>query len=251
MCLKKLGRKVMAVLEHFLFNSDYPADKLVFMKEVSVTIQQTWTPNCAFINTNCPVLLYPEGDYHVGSSTNVYPICGVQFEGNTILTDVWTYMHNGECWIVPNARAFNSSDVGKTVNFRIWAYYGESEAKNTDISLTVNAAKPKLAINSDENYPRFIGDAYVTQGQEYTHSLGVIPYVKAWMHMDESVPLPNGSSAQKELYAPRYYAHFGTPDSDIDTIVEQIYQVSDQKITTFKSSQYPTSLGIYFRIYVL
>ena len=239
----------MAILEHFLFNSDYPTDKIVFMHEGEITLTATWTPCIDYVNTHIPTQLYGEGDYKLPGSDAVYPMDGMQEGGSSTMLALASFMYNGECWVCPVAYTFESSLVGKKIKYRMWAYYGEETAKNTEIGTTANAAKPKLVMTSDENYPRFVGEGYVAQGQSYTHNLGYIPLVKTWSFIQNSpTPMPGGTTVNLDIYQQIYSAYFGTPTGYYN---ESIIQVSNTTISTFPTTGSGRPVGVYFRMYKL
>ena len=244
----------MATLEHFLFNSDYPTDKIVFMQEGEVEVTGTWTPIYNFINTHIPAQIYAEGDYKTPGSSVVYPIDGSNSnpESNTTVV-LGSFMYKDECWLVVSVFTFDSSLVGKTLTYRIWCYYDEEKAKNTDISATTNISKPKLALTSDNNYPRFLGDGFVTQGQSYSHNLGFIPLVKTWsLYENASMTMPDGVTTTVNSYEHYANAYLGDA-SNIGHSANHVIQVSSSQIITYTPTPVqpgdPVPSGVYFRMY--
>lgn len=240
----------MAVLEHFLFNSDYPADKIVYMKKGTMTIRynQIFRPQFDFIETGVGTQLYAEGDYKFDGSDEVYPLDG--HSGPFPASSLISFMKDGTCIIAPMFLTTNPAHDGKQVEYRIWAYYGEQEAKNIDISDTTNVAKPKLAFTSDNNYPRFIGDGNFTLGQTYDHNLGFIPLTKCWRKTANSeIPMPSGTYIA-DMYQPMSVAYFGNAGANDEPFRNSMYQVSKTSIKTYAGSG-GSSDGIYFRMYIL
>lgn len=249
MCLKRLTKK-MAELSHFIFNSDYPTDKLVFMHEGKIPLTSSLSWQYDFVNTHIPIQLYAEGDFKLSGSDDVYPLDG---NGNSaVLATLGTFMYQGECWAVV-AIAPLSSTVGKTASYRLWAYYDEETSKNTDISMTTNMSKPRLALTSDNNYPRFLGDGYITQGLSYVHNLGFIPLVKTWtLYKNEPAPMPDGTTANVDLYQPQHYSYLGDA-RNLYGWSGNVVQVSSNNITTYPANptdpDEPVPSGVYFRMY--
>ena len=250
MCLRKLIKK-MANIENFIFDSDYPTDKIVFMHEGEINITSTWSYCRDFVNTHIPTQLYAEGDYKLPGSDTVYPIDGSTSGESSTQVTLASFMYQDECWTVVTALTTESSLVGKKLPYRIWGYYDEEAAKNININATTNVSKSKLALNTDNNYPRFLGDKHIQQGQTYTHNLGFIPIVRAWsLYENESMPMPDGTMATVNVYWPKSGAYFGDATGSYYAV-----QVSKTQIATFVSPTpnpgvaYPTET--YFRMYKL
>lgn len=243
----------MADIEHFLFNSDYPTDKIVFTQKDKFQITAAWTLITKFINTHIPVLLYADGDYTLPNSTAVYPIDGRSNAETITAITLITFMYQGECWIEMAAISFNSSLEGKSLPYRIWCYYDEDKSENIDISATTNLSGPKIAFTSDNNYPRFIGSGYINQGQSYNHNLGFIPIVKTWsVTKNAQVTMPDGSTAYTDLYGLNQSPYFGNA-SNYYGWGDGTVQVSDTYIKTYIPSSMPEGdevpSGVYFRMY--
>lgn len=242
----------MANLKNFLFNSDYSTDKIAYTKKdtYKITGSPSLTPRYIFLNTHIATQLYAEGDYKIDGTDDVYPM-GTW--GSVIVPVACvSFMYNGECWLAIGVYAVDSSAINKTIEYRIWAYYGEKDAKNVDMPATVNTNQTRLALNSDENYPRFITDVEIAVGQTYTHSLGYIPYVKVWSKVsNEDVPKPDGGSGtiRTDTYASTPYAYFGDATSDAFSAYE--VQVSDSTIKTYAGHGGYEPDHQYFRIYAL
>lgn len=240
----------MGEIKHFLFNSDYPADKIVFMKKDTHTIERAsvWQPEYIFIDTRIGTQLYIEGDYKFDGSDEVYPLGG--HCGPLPLSGVASFMKDGTCYAVPIFATSNQSYVGKKVEYRIWAYCGEQDAKNVDINSTANIAKPKLAFTSDENYPRFVGEGTIPLGQTYNHNLGYIPLVKSWRNFKNTeIPMPGGTYVG-DVFEPITIVYFGDPGANQDPFRGEVYQVSKTSIKTF-SDDSTYNDDIYFRMYML
>lgn len=248
MCFKRWIKK-MAVLDHFLFNSDYPTDKIAFAYTGTMTINKTFQPMIVPVDTGISTLLYAEGDYKVSGSNRIRPLNA--FSGESIIGSLVSYMNNGKCYIAPYWISTDSSNINKTIEFRIWGFYDEASAKNINMSKTASVAKPVLVFNSDENYPRFIGDGFISQGQTYTHNLGYIPLVKTWrLVKNNPIPLPGGTLTV-DTYSPLATAYFGNPNTTSDPYRTQEIQVSRTTIKTYTDSSAKSGEGLYYRMYVL
>lgn len=240
----------MAELSHFLFNSDYPTDKIVYMHEGQIALTTSLNWQYDFVNTHIPIQLYTEGDFKISGSDDVYPLG--DNDSSSGLTTVGSFLYQGECWIIVQVAPFSSA-VGKTMSYRIWSYCDEETAKNTDIKTTTDVAKPRLALTSDNSYPRFLGDGYITQGQSYTHNLGFIPIVKTWSLFENiSITMPDGTTTSIDPYEPLGYPYFGDVIST-DGWSDSIIHITDNKITTYPHTpsdpDEPVPSKLYFRMY--
>lgn len=234
----------MAILEHFLFDSDYSADKIAFADSGYYASPGSTGVKYSFINTHIPTILYAEGDYKVDGSNQVRATVRRGLSPNLVLR---TFMYNGECWIAL-VSVYNQDDLGKGINYRIWAYYNEKDAKNVDIPPTSNVTGRKLIFDSDQNYPRFIQDGYLTLGDSFTHGVGYIPYTKTWQHyQQETMPGPSGGDITLDYYTQTQTAFFGNP-SNTD-YASGVVQVTDSTITTFAGYFPMEADGVYFRLY--
>lgn len=253
MCLKRLIKK-MSTLEHFLFNSDYPTEKIVHMHEGRIEMSSGLTFYRDYVNTHIPVQLYTEGDYKISGSDSVYPFGMMGNNDEThVITTLGSFMYQGECWVSVVVAPFGEAALGKTLSYRIWSYYDEETAKNTDIKMTTDIAKPRIALTSDDNYPKFVGSGYVTQGQSYNHNLGYIPITKTWSLVENSTfILPGGITVTADAYVPQSYVYFGDASS-LYGWSGDVVQVSNTQIITYPPN--PTEpdetvpSGVYFRMY--
>lgn len=249
----------MANLKNFIFNSDYSTDKIAFAKKEIYTITgpaDPWRPQVVYINTHIKTQLYPEGDYKSEGSNARYPLA--QNYGDIPL-GCMAFMYNGECWIAITIWVLSDSFIGKKFEYRLWAYYGENEAKNTDMSPTANINQSRLVLDTDNNYPRFISDGEITLGQSYTHSLGYKPYIKTWKkNADYEMPKPDGSAGTftTDAYSTTTpTAFFGNVQTASPTLVmiwkSQVKKVTDTQIITYTDGGSDDPTAIYYRIYAL
>lgn len=234
----------MADPSHFLFNSDYPTDKIAFATTGSHTYASPSGVKYVYINTHVPTMLYAEGDYKIRGSNASYSMeDGYDSDARLI-----TFMYNGECWVGLELQYYDDS-YGKIMDYRIWAYYGEEDGKNADIGATANITNRKLIFNSDENYPRFLADGYIVMGGWHPHGLGYIPIVKTWTQSPErSIPNPNGGgNINVQYYYKAPIGYFG--NADISSYSADIIHVTNEHIWTH-ARQYPgDGVGVYYRIY--
>jgi hypothetical protein len=249
MCFKRLIKK-MAILDHFLFNSDYPTDKIVFATKETATIKSGGASNPTYfvINTGIKTQLYTEGDFKIEGSDAFYPLLPQNGLRPPIMGNTTSSMINGECWV--GAYLFDWSGgeyAGKKVEMRLWAYCDEKDGENADIGATTNMFTPKLALTSDENYPKYIGSGFLNYGDVYYHRLGYIPLVKIWTHQ-VNVPIEPGVTG--DAYYNAGFGYFGYPDVSRHSI-DELIQVTNDRITTYYDPSQTGYDGIYYRMYSL
>lgn len=234
----------MAIPEHFLFDSDYPTDKIAFLDKGEMTISQTtWQVQYELINTHIKTLVYPEGDWNIQGSSEIHPM---EDTPTGVRCYVGSFMYQGECWICKIIFHFHQEDSGKIIEYRLWGVVSENEGKNADVGLTASVAKPSLQFTSDENYPKFVLDGTIDQGQTFTHDLGYIPITKIWRMYHETITMPDSSSANIDLWQPDYSAYFGSSGQGWDT--SDVTQITKTQLRTFPNSY--GGLKVYFRMYI-
>ena len=243
----------MANLKNFIFNSDYSTDKIAFTKKDAYTIigpAGSFRPQLVYINTHIKTQLYAEGDYTIEGQNTVRPMGNWGHDGITV--QGFSFMYNGECWLGIAVYATQSSAVGKVINYRLWAYYGDKDAKNADIPATTSTNQSRLALNTDNNYPRFILDGEIANGQKYTHSLGYIPYIKTWQkytNVEIDAPDGSGTTITVDSYGQNAAMYLG--DASSDPFRAMITQVSDTEVITYLTNDPNDSQYVYFRLYAL
>ena len=239
----------MAVLEHFSFNSDFAPDNIVFMQEGSGTIEDVdGTYGVAVkINTHIKTLVFADGDY-LSTDGERFP-----FGQTTEKVDCECYsaMCNGECWLFVTITSSEASDVGKTVPFRVWGYCDEQDGKNADIGTTANISKQVLSLDSDNNYPKYIGSFHAERTVAYNHNLGFIPICKVWVYLDNMpVKLPDGTHLVVTLVGKREKGFLGDGAIDTPGYSFQYFQVTKTQFISYPSSSEDVK-NLYVRMYQL
>lgn len=240
----------MPILDHFIFNSDYSADKIAFAQTGTYSSPSTASgyPYYAFINTHIGTLLRAEGDFTVENESGRFSMIRRRPDGAFVKAR--TFMHNNECWIALLFYYMDSEYLGHDIYYRIWAYYSDSEAKNIDIPPTANATGRKLIFTTDDKYPQYISDGYANIGDTAYHNLGRIPYIKAWtLFTQQTMPNPNGGGdITVDYYTQEQNAYFGVNGEDLVDMVGVI-DVTDTQIITHSSPLPTGAAGVYYRIY--
>lgn len=180
-------------LGHFIFNSDYPTDKIVWLKEGQTTSPSSVTTKYVNFNmldifgTNLPIFV--KGAYSFNNWQSAYMI-GTR---NSATNEPDTYIdvglrYGGKNSVIPPAGTLqlsvattNSQGASKSLKYRLWGVVPEFTQQAVDRPKNSSATKSKLIFNSDMNYPRLFKDGVANAGDVITHNLGRAPYVDYWV----------------------------------------------------------------------
>lgn len=177
-------------LNHFIFNSDYPADKIVWLKE-----GQTTTPSS--ITTYDVTFDMPD---LIGSSLSIF-VKGAWSDDNwdtsymigTSRTATSSPQRYIDTWLEWNGsnlllRIFisNSAAYSKTIKYRLWGVVRDDAQQAVDYPKNSSSSKAKLVFNTELNYPRLYKDGVAAAGETITHDLHKIPYVDFWQSINDN-----------------------------------------------------------------
>ena len=173
-------------IKNFRINTDYPMDKVIFLKEVTIT------PNS-----------YGEFD-----QTFAHGLGGIPFCKGVITDDGWNTTYQSGFNKIAESGQYaekvfrvysNETSVrvsgwlnldpyggtSKPVTIRIWGVFNESATQNVDVPPTRNQSTNNFIINSDYNYRSLFAEGLVNVpvGGEvaYSHNLGYVPTVDVWV----------------------------------------------------------------------
>lgn len=156
---------------NFLLNTDYELDKIVLFKEDKFTSTYEWDHGLDFTPLVFGVWATDENFYSVNqigeldssSETGYSPLLSVE----CLATDTKVKL--------TSAGNTNNTDL----YFRVYAF--EPPESTATVSPTSQNAK-KFILNTDYNYCKLFQTGTFTQSnQEFTHGLGYIPQVMAWI----------------------------------------------------------------------
>lgn len=176
-------------LGHFIFNSDYPTDKIVWLYEGQLTTDSNGEGSELIYGDDFPYGDPPIFVKGVGSVDNwqssfmlgsEYPFAGSLYDSTTI--------NCGHHWISEKQEYISSLYVrvllrnypNKTVKLRLWGMQREDIAVAKDYGNTSNISKNKLKFDSNNNYPRLYMEGVALSGETIQHDLNKIPYVEYW-----------------------------------------------------------------------
>lgn len=154
-----------------LFNSDYQSDKIVYFKEgtfiTTDTIQHglsftplvfgVWSTDSDFSSVNTL------GELDTGTDPGYVPVLSAECQANSTTISLQS--------------AGNTQN--STLFYRVYAF--EPDDSTADVAATSDKAKTFI-LNTDYNYCKLKDTGVFTQAnQEFSHNLGYIPQVMAWV----------------------------------------------------------------------
>lgn len=226
-------------LNRFLFNSDYPTDKVVWLYEGETTSpsetgrKEIDIDIASMLGTTKPI--YIKGAFTLDNWETAFMIGGVD---NTTdahkMVEMDMYWYSGritELELFVSARTDYS--VNLPVKYRLWGVVREDVNSAVDFGKNSGITKSKLAFDSRKNYPRLYKDGIAKSGDTITHDLGKIPFVDYWYGWSR------GGVENSWTYSPT--GEFGNSPT-VPTI-----RATDKAITFMPSSGNET--WYYYRIY--
>lgn len=183
-----MGKKLDNI-GHFMFNSDYPVDKIIWLREDTLELDRY--TSFVWSGSKLPSIGYPafiKGICTVDDWETAYPMSeatpfpGTPGSGNTNYAYLeWQqYDWNREGQETFRVRAHMPDYTDKVLRFRIWGVQREDIAMAIDYGRTNNSSKSHLKFDSSKNYPRLVMDGVAKAGETVYHNLGRIPYVDYW-----------------------------------------------------------------------
>lgn len=236
-------------LNHFLFNSDFPTDKVICLYEGQGTSpSEVWDFNDVRVDLPAILgsddMLFVRGVWSIDNWKTSHML-GVTYLGITSTPDKYIDAslgwngYNSETQETPallvTLQTTGDAGKNKVVKFRVWAVQRE-DVMNVDYAMNSSTAKNKLLFNTDNNYPRLIKDGIVPGGSVIQHNLGRIPYVDYWiLSYDEQAPVSE-----------RWYYY---PWGDISTTPEVSDYVRATENELYFGNDYFGTSYYYYRIY--
>ena len=224
-------------LNHFLLNSDFPMDKVVWMFEgESNTSQYSSTT----IRNNLPYKNYPifaKGMATIDNWQTAFPLGASRpLSDKPYDSTSLSYIVNNDDHYIYLSWFINSTS-NATIKYRLWAVAREDYDLGNDYGKTssYNYSKTHLKFDSTKNYPRLIKDGIAKSGDTITHGLGYTPHVDFWW------TATNDNFNYGWNYTPS--GRLGSQSSTTPATI----QATDQTIT-FKQN-YGSDIYYYYRIY--
>lgn len=173
-------------LGHFLYNSDYPTDKVIWLYENSRTTPSSDT-TISFLISSIPYKDYPvfvKGACTVDNWATVIPV-GTNWSiagKNASMSINWQSSGSKGVYVNADFRSYPN----KTLKYRFWGVQREDIDFALDYGSTAAISKTSLKFDSSKNYPRLIKDGVAVSGETITHNLGRIPYVDYWYVLNDN-----------------------------------------------------------------
>lgn len=213
-------------MQDFLLNTDYSADKIVWLKDGSISANAG--SNDIRLSNTLGVNLFVRGVFSRDNFQTAYEFGTDKYLANSLVLDFSSYVASDTSEVLANIWLNSSS----TVQYRLWGVVNEAETQNLDINGTASDTTNEFIVNTKYNLPRLYAEGYANPDTDYNHSLGFIPYVDVWaydQYMNKWSLLPVGI----------FGSAFGTGSP---------IKVDASKISF--TSQNPTYTNFYYRVYV-
>lgn len=176
MCLDTLYR--------FIFNSDYPTDKVVWLYEGSVKLNSSGQATVT-LDIQLDRVPYIKGCISLDDWQTSIGLGTTRLASGGNVTDlIIANVYNSELDLNLQRHA------NATVKYRLWGVLSEND---TGIEANRNNAisKTKLAFSTDNNYPRLIKEGIAKSGETVHHGLGRIPYADYWYSWANNMNYPS------------------------------------------------------------
>ncbi len=176
-------------MQDFLLNTDYSADKIVWLKEG--TINANAGSNDITLSHSFGVNLFVRGVFSRDNFQTAYEFGTEKYMPNSLVLDFNSYIVSDTSEVLAHITLNSSS----TVQYRLWGVVNEAETQNLDISGTASDTTNEFIVNTKYNLPRLYAEGYANPDTDYIHSLGFIPYVDVWaydQYMNKWTLLPVG-----------------------------------------------------------
>ena len=176
MCLDTLYR--------FIFNSDYPTDKVVWLYEGSVKLNGSGQATVT-LDIQLDRVPYIKGCISLDDWQTSIGLGTTRLASGGNVTDlIIANVYNSELDLNLQRHA------NATVKYRLWGVLSEND---TGIEANRNNAisKTKLAFSTDNNYPRLIKEGVAKSGETVAHNLKRIPYVDYWYSWANNMMYPS------------------------------------------------------------
>ena len=228
-------------LSRFIFNSDYPTDKIIWLYEGQFTTPSAG--NTTTINIDVPAMtgsnypIFVKGAWSLDNWQTSYMLGTT----NTATTSPAKYITTGLIWETYHGSRLrldvgttNSAGASKSGKYRMWGVQRDDIDFAIDYNKNSAATKSKLIFNSENNYPRLYKEGVAKSGDVIEHSLGRIPYIDYWYSFSNNL-----------TSSWTYYPHGVMRSSG--TYNWPTVKATDKQVTFTKSGS--SDVYYYYRIY--
>lgn len=164
--------------EKFILNSDYPVDKIVWLKEGDATMDAWGNINITLPHT-VGAQIYVNGVWTIDDWTTTY-----NFSAQRQVAQGYEYQATAKATdSTVKISAAHENGANKTFKYRLWGFISEESSKGIEIKPTAGQSANRLVFSSDYEYPMLYKEGIATPGTTIAHGLGEIPYVDVWGKM--------------------------------------------------------------------
>jgi hypothetical protein len=161
-------------MNNFLFNSDHPIDKLVWLYEGEQTLSGGYKEFT--IAHNVGAQLFVQGIWSDNDWATTYPFCTQRVSGQTFAFR--STLYSGTSNVV--GTILLDGGGSKKIKVRLWGVVHEGETLGLELNPTSVLSTNKFVLNTDNNYPQLLMDGYANPGTTIDHLLNEYPYVDVW-----------------------------------------------------------------------
>lgn len=235
-------------LNRFLFNSDYPTDKIVWLYEGQFTTTDdidTIEINMAnVVGTAAPIFV--KGAVTLDDwATSIMIGTNYSQAGKNASVELRYSCYNGQARVLlyPDFRSFPN----RTAKYRLWAVQREDIDFAIDYGKNSAVSKSRMKFNSNLNYPRLYKDGVAKSGETIQHDLGKIPYVDYWYQIQNSLVPYTKDNAFNTSYDYNPKGTFKNGIGNYPTIKATSTTISFNKMIVNGNEQ--RDVFYYYRIY--
>lgn len=177
MCLTRLSKFMARLRDRFIFNSDYPIDKIVWLKEGQVQMQLGSTGDDPIeIAHDLGVQLYVNGVWTIDNWATTYTFNASRIDGQGYAYQSLLAATASKVYLSGQHAQGGTS----TFKYRLWGFLSEDATKGIPAKRTAGWSGNKLVLSTDHDYPMLCKEGVAAPGTTITHALGDIPYVDVW-----------------------------------------------------------------------
>ena len=234
-------------LGHFIFNSDYPVDKVVWLYEGSYTspstdtLQNIYIPMGDLLGSNLTIFVKGAATYDNWATSIMIGALHSRAGENTSISMGWESTSGGRLHLTSDMRSHKS----KTIKYRLWGVVRDDIQQAVDYPKNTSIGKTKLVLDTGLNYPRLYKDGVAMSGETIHHNLERIPYIDYWyLTKYPSTVTANGISRSWQ-YRPS--GRFGASLPTLPTIWATNKTITFRQMVTADNET--RDIYYYYRIY--
>lgn len=164
--------------KRFIFNSDFPVDKIIWLKqgEVKMNAWGSTGDNPIQIAHNIGAQIYVNGVWTIDDWNTTYNFNAERVDGQGLVYYSFLSATNSTVYL----SGAHASGANKTFKYHIWAFAEEEATKGLEAKATAGQSANKLVLSTDYSYPMLVREGKASPDTTITHSLDEIPYVEVW-----------------------------------------------------------------------